>query len=231
MPSFSANNVRGGSVLPCSRTAPIGVPLLFTATYLIAAFKGHVPWCFPPIDGCTDITHTGFEPPESFLFRFGLIPIAVVMGLLFYFFKEWLEMIAGRPLGRARASFYLALAGSICLNASTSLIQGQQDTPINVHAVFASSFFILMFISQLLYTLQDYRLRIIEKPLALWIRIISMALQLLLILINLINWIVTGERPDSAFEWQITLAYVLWFASFLFERDTVFTNHYRRRHP
>lgn len=207
----------------------IAAPALVTVTYIIAASLGHVPWCIPPIQGCTDITHTGILPPESYIFRFGVIPIATLMALLFYFFKEWLENIAGKKLLNAQISFYLALGACIFLDASTSLLQGKEDTLIHVHAIFATSFFILMLVSQALYTFEDFRLRQIPIKTALWIRIGTMILQFILLVLRISQWISTEAEANHAIEWLLTLTFIFWYASFIFERHTIFTNDYQRK--
>ena len=50
--------------------------------YLLAASQGHVPWCIPYLEGCTSISATGRQAPESYLFRALIIPTAVL--LVFY---------------------------------------------------------------------------------------------------------------------------------------------------
>ena len=200
----------------------IGTPLLFTLTYLLAASMGHVPWCFPPIQGCIEITRTGLKPPESYLFRFGLMPIATLMGLLFYFFMEWLERLNNGYSRRARISWYFAFSSSICLLASTALIQGTKDTAWDWHVVFATLFFLLMLVAQVLYTLEDNKLRNIKVTLALRIRVTTNIVQFLLLIVGAIQWAVTGTIPNPSYEWLITFSYIAWFASFIFEKEDLF---------
>lgn len=61
--------------------------------YLIAAYYGHVPWCFPYWDSCTSISATGRKLPEFILFKLLMMPAAVLM--LFYWgrMKQWLLLL------------------------------------------------------------------------------------------------------------------------------------------
>lgn len=200
----------------------IGTPVLLIITYLVAAWQGHVPWCFPPIQGCTDITHTGLNPPESYIFRMGLIPIATFMGFLFYFFKEWLEALAGGPSRNARIAFYLAVASSVCLVAGTSFIQGSAQTHWTLHTIFASLFFVLMLISQILYTYEERRLRPGTEKTASRIRLGANLVQIFLLLMILFQLITGIGITGSAFEWLLTFSFIAWYAAFLFERNSIF---------
>ncbi len=155
-----------------------GTPILFTITYLIAASEGHVHWCVPPIQGCTTITDAGIYPPESYIFRFGAYPLMTFMGLLFYFFKEWLEKVAGQKSRRAQTAWYLALAACLCMDVALAVMQGKHETAGTIHAVFAALYFVLMLTSQALYTYEDFRWRQIESKTALSIRVGTNFLQL-----------------------------------------------------
>lgn len=195
-----------------------GTPLLFTITYLMAASEGHDP---------TTITSTGIYPPESYIFRFGAFPLITFMGLLFYFFKEWLDELAGDKSRPAQLSFYLALLACIFMLGALAVMQGPKETVMNLHTVFAILFFVLMLVSQASYTFEDYRLRQVESKTALWIRVGTNLLQLGLLTSAIVRGI-SGGKFYPIYEWLITFSYFLWYSSFLFERATVFTKNYRK---
>ena len=208
-----------------------GTPLLFTITYLMAASEGHVEWCIPPIGGCVSITDTGIYPPESYVFRFGAYPLMTFMALLFYFFREWLEIVAGeKPLG-AQIAWYLALVACLCMNVALAVMQGKAETAYTIHAVFAISYFVLMLASQALYTYEDFHWRQLESKTALSIRVGTIFLQLGLLLSIPLLWLfgIKPNQRDIRYEWLIVLTFFLWYSSFLFERDTVFTEKFRPR--
>jgi len=209
-----------------------GTPLLFTTTYLITAYNGHhgVGWCLPPIQGCTTISWTGIDTPESYVFRFGAYPLMSFMALLFYFFKEWLEGIIGQPSLRARIAWKLALVGCICMGGAIAVMQQPFKPVENLHSGLAITYFILMLVCQSLYTYEDYRHREVESRAALTIRVVTIFLQASLLMSAPLLWIFGAIKPNQArYEWLIVLTFFLWYSSFLFERKTLFTYDVRRR--
>lgn len=206
-----------------------GTPVLFTITYLIAASNGHVPWCIPLIQNCTTITDTGIYPPGSYVFRFGAYPLITFMGFLFYFFKEWLEQVAGRKSLPARVCFYLAVLACLFMNAAIAVMDPEnQHQWMRLHTVFAIFYFVLMLVAQSVYTWEDFRLRRIESKTALGIRVGTNLLQFGFLTSALLLPLF-GHKPGDAYEWLMTFSFFLWYSSFLFERDKVFTENFTRR--
>ncbi len=199
----------------------IGTPLLFTTTYIIAAYEGHVPWGIPFIQGCTYITDTGIRPIESYIFRSGLISIMVIIGIIFYFFCEWLILISeGAAKKIAFVSFYIAILACLCLNIS--VLQGTAETLMGVHRIFAKTFFILLFISQVIYTIGDYKYRMIENKYALGVRVIAVFIQIITISLNLLSLIIPAISTP-AYEWLMVVFLLAWFWSFVFD-NTIFND-------
>jgi hypothetical protein len=195
-----------------------GTPVLFTISYIIAALYQHVPWCFPPIDGCTTITETGTHAPESYIFRFGAYPLMTFQTMLFYFFKLWLERIAGGPLRRAQIAWTLALAGCVCMIASMAVMQGPNETAEPAHTILAVAYYLFMLASQSVFTYEDYRQRKGQSRKPLAIRIGTILLQVGLLLSVPVVWLLAGIAPNARYQWLIVGTFFLWYASFLFER-------------
>ena len=101
---------------------------------------------------------------------------------------------------------------------------------MGIHTVFAILFFVLMLVSQILYTYEDSKWRKIESKTALGIRIGTNLLQFVLLTSAIVRGIL-GGKFYPIYEWLITFSYFMWYSSFLFERDTVFTRNYRRSKP
>ena len=76
--------------------------VLFPCTYLIAAASGHVDWCVPPLQGCTDITHTGLKFPESHLFRVAMPFVCGLFAFLWLAAYQWIQGIGGATGSRER---------------------------------------------------------------------------------------------------------------------------------
>src|SRR5262245_26718083 len=207
----------------------VGTPLLFTITYLIAASSGHVPWCIPPIQGCTTITATGIYAPGSYVFRFGAYPLIAFMGFLFYFFDEWLERLAGGRSPRARATWYLAAVACLFMLGALAVMDPiNQHQWMPLHSAFAIAFFVLMLGAQSLYTWEDLKLRGMESRAAVTIRVGTNVLQFGLLVSALLSSLF-GHEFNPKYEWLITLSFFLWYSSFWFERRLVFTENFKQR--
>ena len=128
-----------------------GTPALFTITYLIAAWYGHVPWCFPPLDGCTTITEIGTHAPESYVFRFGAYPLLTVQAGVLYFFKQWLEQGSGKSPRLGQCAWLLGLTGCASMIGSMAVMQGAEIAE-PVHTILALAYYVLMLVSQSLFT-------------------------------------------------------------------------------
>ena len=59
-------------------------------TYVVAASHGHVEWCVPYWDGCTSISRVGRYGWANYLFRAGLLPYTVLLGLYWWLNQRWL---------------------------------------------------------------------------------------------------------------------------------------------
>ena len=214
----------------------LGTPLLFSTTYLITAYYGHhdVKWCIPPIHGCVTISYTGIDIPESYVYRFGAYPLMTFMALLFYFFKEWIEGIIGQPSRRARIAWNLALVGCICMGGAIAVMQQPFEPVEYIHSALAITYFILMLVSQSLYTYEDYRYLEVGSKTALTIRLVTIFLQASLLVSAPLLWIFGDIAPNTSkewlarYEWLGVITFFLWYSSFLFERKTVFIDHGRQ---
>jgi len=60
--------------------------------YLVAIGMHHLPACIPYISGCTSVSSTGRLPPESLIFRAGMLPLAVVVMLFWRRCSTFLEI-------------------------------------------------------------------------------------------------------------------------------------------
>ena len=192
-------------------------PLLFAATYLISVLQGHLPWCLPLTDGCTDITHTALHPPASYLFRFLLMPTAAYMAVLFYCFCQRLEQLGGNR-AKLRHIAVLGIVACVCLLASTALIQGDQQTAWHVHTLFANGFFTLMLVAQFMYLRLNWGLRHRDELRAVYLRLVLHILQILVLAAYLGTKLFLPELYNKSYQWWLTLSIIAWYASFLLVR-------------
>ena len=100
--------------------------LLFPTTYLMAAAGGNVSWCVPPLQGCTDITHTGLKAPESHLFRVAMPFICGLFVAVWLIAHDWVRdqgVSAGKREDRFRRLGVIAAVG---LLIGEMVLQGKE---------------------------------------------------------------------------------------------------------
>jgi len=118
--------------------------LLFPVTYLIAASGGHVDWCVPPLEGCTDITHTGLKHPESHVFRVAMPFVCLLFVLVWLSAHDWVRQ-AGVEFGsRDRRFRNLGVIAAVALLIGEMVLQGK-ETLWALHSIGATLFFILTY--------------------------------------------------------------------------------------
>lgn len=118
--------------------------LLFPATYLIAASGGHVDWCVPPLQGCTDITHTGLKHPESHLFGVAMPFVCFLFVLVWLTAHEWTRQLRGEVGRRERSFRNLGVVAAVGLLVGEMVLQGR-DTLWALHGIGATLFFLLTY--------------------------------------------------------------------------------------
>lgn len=200
----------------------VGTPALFTISYLIAAWYGHVPWCFPPLDGCATITRIGTHAPESYVFRFGAYPLMAVQAGLFYLFKRWLQQVSGRAFRLRECAWLLGLAGCLSMIGSMAVMQGPDEIAEPVHTILALGYYVLMLVSQSLLTLEDYRQRQTQSRIAPAIRLGTLFLQAGLVASLPLLWFAAGVPPNAQYQWLVVATILLWYSSLLFEGEPAF---------
>lgn len=195
--------------------------ILFVVTYLSAAINGHVAWCLPPAGTCTDITHTGLQPPESFVFRVGMV---LVCGILLWVWRlagVWFSIHAVHDKGRHRARriMGLGMTASVALLFSELMLQGSEETAWILHSLGASVYFLCAYAAQMLATLESGRLARREPGLVparslRWKRWIVGGQTLILLIVIAARLLGIREigRPAQWIGSYLMLAYYLSFA-------------------
>jgi hypothetical protein len=118
--------------------------VLFPCTYLIAAASGHVDWCVPPLQGCTDITHTGLKFPESHLFRVAMPFVCGLFAFLWLAAYQWIQGIGGATGSRERRFRNLGVIAAVALLIGEMVLQGK-ETLWAVHSIGATLFFLMTY--------------------------------------------------------------------------------------
>lgn len=137
----------GGAGLSASGVARIAALLpamLFPVTYLVAASGGHVGWCVPPLQGCTDITHTGMKFPESHIFRVAMPFVCLLFLLVWLIAYDWVRQVRGEAGIRERRFRGLGVAAALALLVGEMVLQGK-ETIWSIHGLGATLFFVLTY--------------------------------------------------------------------------------------
>jgi hypothetical protein len=125
-------------------SAAILPAVLFPTTYLVAAAGGHVDWCVPPLQGCTDITHTGMRFPESHLFRVTMPFVCLLFAVVWLAAHEWVRQVRGETGPRERLFRSLGVIAALSLLVGEMALQGK-ETIWAIHGAGATLFFVLTY--------------------------------------------------------------------------------------
>ncbi len=197
--------------------------------YLLAAYLGHVPWCFPYIDGCTSISATGRVSPENYIFRAAMIPTAVVMIVYWKLSYDWLKTIGSRMSKGNRVMLCLGVIACLGLIVYTTVLGSIGEIYRLQRRIGITLFYISTFLAQLIMTGQiafavKARPSLISAGTYRSLLAICAAISTLGI-ISLLLWAFYKEyyRIEDAFEWTLTLLILLhFFTTYFAWRDSGF---------
>lgn len=86
----------------------------FNTTYLIASSLEHVPTCFTYFEGCTSVSSTGRQLPETILFKIGVLTLAIVLAVHWHRAANYLQPL-GLSSGGAKSLRIIAYISAIAL--------------------------------------------------------------------------------------------------------------------
>ena len=185
--------------------------LAINLCYLLAASQGHVPWCIPYLEGCTSISATGREAPESYLFRALVIPTAVLLAIYWRLNFAWLKAI-GSENGRAiRSMLWLGCVAALALVVYATVLGSVGEGYKLQRRLGVAVFYVCTIAAQLLFT-RELKLAA-SRPASPVSRPTAMALTGLFAvilgagLLGLVlsgTWAGYGDYDDSV-QWSLTL--------------------------
>ncbi len=183
--------------------------------YLLAAYFGHVPWCFPYIDSCTSISAVGRVSPESYVFRASIIPTAVVMIVYWKLSYEWLKIICRRMPNGNRAMFCLGVVACVGLILYATVLGSIGEMYHLQRRIGVTLFYVSTFLAQAIMTGQiafvvKAQPLLISKRTYRGLLTICIVIASLVIISLLLGAFYEGySRIDDAFEWTLTLLIML----------------------
>ena len=226
-----------------TRTIPLYVVPLVTgllpiiginASYLIAAWAGHVPWCNPYLDGCTSVSATGRQPPEAFVFRATIMPLAVLLMLFWPLAVRWLRQLGDTARGPHATILMLGITAGVFLIVYVTVLGEVGQHYRLQRQLGATIYFGFTFLAQLILTQRVVALGRVDSEalaskytrgllvpcsLAFTVGLLSVVLQLL--------WD-DYDRVEDTIEWIFALLMWLWFVPvFLAWRGTGFSARLR----
>lgn len=87
----------------------------FNTTYLIASSLEHVQSCFTYLQGCTSVSSTGRQFPETILFKAGVLTLAIVLAVHWHRAANYLQPL-GLSSGGARSLRVIAYVSAVALS-------------------------------------------------------------------------------------------------------------------
>ena len=180
-------------------------------SHLMAAYQGHVSWCFPYFPDCVSISAIGRHSPEGFVFRATIMPTAVFMMIYWKLSAEWLKTLGaqGARLNRSMVWFGVTAAFGLFIYASVLSEVGQLYSL--QRRVGMTLFYILTYLAQLLMTVQIAsvaRMGGVGMPALIFRSHIAITSAIAVLgAASLLSWAFYDDyrRYEDAFEWVLTL--------------------------
>ena len=179
--------------------------------YLLAAYQGHISWCFPYLSECVSISATGRHSPESVVFRAAIIPTAVLMIVYWRLNWEWLKKLETHMVLLNRTMLWFGIVAALGLFVYSSILGQVGDLYRLQRRIGMILFYSFTYLAQLLMTIQMasvIRTRGVLISMSTY-RSLSAICSAVAILgaTSLLSWTIYDDyrRHEDAFEWWLTL--------------------------
>jgi hypothetical protein len=185
--------------------------------YLGSAFAGHLPWCFPYLEGCTSISSTGRYGFGYFFFKAGMIPAALIMGAFWIACRRWLLTIGDVDGRMVRAMACLGCISAAFLILYTVFLGSKGGSYHFMRRTGVIVYFSFSYLAQLMLLGRLRRLQAIKRiavPDYILTGKLTVLIGLLVIGLGSIpisNFVVDKHRPENAVEWTYALLMVSYY--------------------
>jgi ABC-type Fe3+-siderophore transport system permease subunit len=198
------------------------LPLIVTnLVFVISAYEGNVPWCFPYIDGCTTISAAGRSGSSIFVFRAVMIAYAVLLIWFWVYAKQWLDMLNGRATNAARIILWLGIIGALFLMVYIDFLGTEGEINRFMRRFGIIIYFAFTPFAQLLLLNQHTRLvneagRAVPQSLGMPVLRVQLALMMVILIMAIasVSLDAAGLKTDkieNIVEWNISLLMTLYF--------------------
>ena len=179
-------------------------------TYLVSAYEGFVPWCFPYIDSCTSISATGRHGTAFFMFKGLMIPSAILLIVYWSLTFKWLKALGDRQVLAASVST-IGIVGALLLVVYVVALGAVGDEFRLQRRIGVIVYFTFTYLAQLLLVWRLGKLRHDEPTRKLLILTSYFLLATGLLTLLLDATIENYDDYEDAFEWVLALVIHLFF--------------------
>lgn len=185
--------------------------------YLGSALGGHIPLCFPYLEGCTSISSAGRYGLSYFFFKAGMIPSAVLLAVHWFLCRRWLLQLGDADTPMVRSMRLLGMLAAVFLVLYTVFLGSQGDFYNLMRRYGVNLYFSFSGLAQILLLARLGKLRaagVASLPDSL-MRIKLLLLIALLVVglasIPISNFIVDKHRPRNIVEWNFALLMISYY--------------------
>ena len=195
------------------------LPFLITnIVYIVSAYEGYIPWCFPYIDGCASISKAARNGSSLFIFRATMIGYGVLLIWFWIYVRQWLDQLYGKRTAVANVILWLGVAGALSLMLYVDFLGTSGEFNRFMRRFGILIYFFCIPLAQILLLRQHYRIlpSLKKDVIKLW----YLRYQLIIILLMLIIGIVSGamevmhiktNESENIAEWNLALLMQLYF--------------------
>jgi len=184
--------------------------LVVTLAYVGSTMGGHIPLCFPLLQGCTSISSAGRYGLAYFFFKGGMITAAVLLSAYWILCRLWLRDLGGRDSARTRSMVALGCVAAAFLILYTLFLGSKGDFYNLMRRFGVTIYFSFSYLAQLLLVAELRQLR--ERKTGIPPGILRGKLIIVIVLlvlglgsIPISNFVTDKTRPENAVEWNFAL--------------------------
>ena len=202
--------------------------LAINTCFIMAASNGHIPWCFPYIEGCVSISKASRNVPELQIYRFAIMLSAILMVSYWTLCGNWIKQLyqelvspGGQATGNKRRRIFVTvgIVASICLAVNAALIGNQDEFYKELRQVCVTTFFFGAILAQCIFAFEIKRFVIqnnlyqLNKMSNFKITLCIMQVLLAILAIGIAPFVSQKPYIENIAEWNIVLLMVAFFVS------------------
>lgn len=196
--------------------------LAYNAVFLLSAYEGSIPWCFPYVEGCTTISRAARSGNSIYVFRAAMIAYGVLLIWFWIYAQQWLKLLYGHTTKTSRVILWLGVIGAIFLIVYIDFLGTAGEVNRFMRRYGILIFFTFTPLAQLLMLKQHYHLLSMQKgalnPGTLKYQLIVLLLMLSLGIISILLNIAELKtyETENIVEWNFSLLLNLYFLGMIF---------------